>query len=56
VGKKQDLLKVAVQLFSKQGSDGTTTREIAEAAHATDPVVYTISKIKTVFSPISFDV
>jgi AcrR family transcriptional regulator len=40
VGKKQDLLKAAVQLFSKQGFDGTTTLEIAEAAHVTEPVIY----------------
>ncbi len=38
--KKQDLLKAAVQLFSKQGFDGTTTLEIAEAAHVTEPVIY----------------
>ncbi len=40
MGKKQDLLKAAVQLFSKQGFDGTTTLEIAEAAHVTEPVIY----------------
>jgi AcrR family transcriptional regulator len=40
VGKKQDLLKAAVQLFSKQGFDGTTTLEIAEAAHVTETVIY----------------
>jgi AcrR family transcriptional regulator len=40
VGKRQDLLKAAVQLFSKQGFNGTTTLEIAEAAHVTEPVVY----------------
>ena len=40
MGKKQDLLKAAVQLFSKLGFDGTTTLEIAEAAHVTEPVVY----------------
>ena len=40
MGKKQDLLKAGVQLFSKQGFDGTTTLEIAEAAHVTEPVVY----------------
>jgi AcrR family transcriptional regulator len=40
VGKKQDLLKAAIQLFSKQGFDGTTTLEIANAAHVTEPVIY----------------
>ena len=40
MGKKQDVLKAAVQLFSKQGFDGTTTLEIAKAAHVTEPVVY----------------
>ena len=40
MGKKQDLLKAAVQLFSQQGFDGTTTLEIAEAAHVTEPVIY----------------
>ena len=40
MGKKQDVLKAAVQLFSKQGFDGTTTLEIAESAHVTEPVVY----------------
>ena len=40
MGKKQDLLKAAVQLFSKQGFDGTTTLEIAEAANVTEPVIY----------------
>ena len=40
MGKKQNLLKAAVQLFSKQGFDGTTTLEIAKAAHVTEPVVY----------------
>jgi AcrR family transcriptional regulator len=40
VGKKQDVQTVAVQLFSKQGFDGTTTLEIAETAHVTEPVVY----------------
>jgi AcrR family transcriptional regulator len=40
VGKKQDLLKSAVELFSKQGFDGTTTFEIAETAHVTEPVIY----------------
>jgi AcrR family transcriptional regulator len=40
VGKKQDLLIAAVQLFSKQGFDGTTTLEIAETAHVTEPVIY----------------
>ncbi len=40
MGKKQDLLKAGVQLFSKQGFDGTTTLEIAEAAHVTEPVIY----------------
>ena len=40
MGKKQDLLKAAVQCFSKQGFDGTTTLEIAKAAHVTEPVIY----------------
>ena len=40
MGKKQDLLKAAIQLFSKQGFDGTTTLEIANAAHVTEPVIY----------------
>jgi len=40
VGKKQDLLKAAVELFSKQGFDGTTTFEIAKTAHVTEPVIY----------------
>jgi AcrR family transcriptional regulator len=40
VGKKQDVLKAAVQLFSTQGFDGTTTLEIAKAAHVTEPVIY----------------
>ena len=40
MGKKQNLLKAAIQLFSKQGFDGTTTLEIAEAAHVTEPVIY----------------
>jgi AcrR family transcriptional regulator len=38
--KKQDVQTAAVQLFSKQGFDGTTTLEIAEAAHVTEPVIY----------------
>jgi AcrR family transcriptional regulator len=40
VGKKQDLLKAAVELFSKQGFNGTTTFEIAKTAHVTEPVIY----------------
>ena len=40
MGKKQDVQTAAVQLFSKQGFDGTTTLEIAEAAHVTEPVIY----------------
>ena len=40
MGKKQDLLNAAVQIFSIQGFDGTTTLEIAEAAHVTEPVIY----------------
>lgn len=40
MGKKQDLLKAAVMLFSKQGFDGTTTFEIAKTAHVTEPVIY----------------
>jgi TetR/AcrR family transcriptional regulator len=40
VGKKQDLLKAGVELFSKQGFDGTTTFEIAKTAHVTEPVIY----------------
>jgi AcrR family transcriptional regulator len=46
VGKKQDLLKAALQLFSKQGFDGTTTLEIAEAARVTEPVIYFYFKNK----------
>jgi AcrR family transcriptional regulator len=34
------VLKAGVQLFSKQGFDGTTTLEIAEEAHVTKPVLY----------------
>ena len=40
MGKKQDVLKAAVQIFSKQGFDGTTTLEIAKEANVTEPVVY----------------
>lgn len=40
MGKKQDLLKAAVQLFSKQGFDGTAILEITEAAHVTEPIIY----------------
>jgi AcrR family transcriptional regulator len=40
LGKKQGLVKAAIQLFSKKGFDGTTTLEIANAAHVTEPVVY----------------
>ena len=40
MGKKQDLLKAGVELFSKQGFDGTTTFEIAKTAHVTEPVIY----------------
>lgn len=40
MGKKHDLLEAAIQLFSKQGFDGTTTFEIAEAAKVTEPVIY----------------
>jgi len=40
VGKKQDLLKAAVELFSIQGFDGTTTFELAKTAHVTEPVIY----------------
>jgi len=40
LGKKQDLLKAAVQLFSQQGFDGTTTAQIAAAAKVSEPVIY----------------
>ena len=40
MGKKQDVQTAAVQLFSKQGFDGTTTLEIAKEANVTEPVVY----------------
>ena len=40
MGKKQDLLKAGVQLFSKQGFDGASILEIAEASHVTEPVIY----------------
>jgi len=46
------VLKAGVQLFSKQGFDGTTTLEIAEEAHVTEPVVYYHFKNKDGFSPI----
>jgi AcrR family transcriptional regulator len=54
LGKKQDLLKAAVQLFSKQGYDGTTTFEIAKTAHVTEPVIHFRFKNKDGFSLISF--
>jgi len=40
LGKKEVLLKAAVQLFSQQGFDGTTTAQIAAAANVTEPVIY----------------
>ena len=40
LGKKQDVQTAAIQLFSKQGFDGTTTLEIAKSAHVTEPVIY----------------
>ena len=40
MGKKQDVLNAAVELFSKQGFDGTTTFELAKTAHVTEPVIY----------------
>ena len=46
MGKKQDLLKTAVSLFSSQGFDSTTTAEIAAAAGVTEPVIYYYFKNK----------
>ena len=40
MGKKEDLLKAAVQLFSQQGFDGTTTAQLAGAAKVSEPVIY----------------
>ena len=40
MGKKEVLLKAAIQLFSQQGFDGTTTAQIAAAANVSEPVIY----------------
>jgi AcrR family transcriptional regulator len=40
LGKREVLLKAAVQLFSQQGYDGTTTAQIAKAANVSEPVIY----------------
>ena len=40
MGKKPDLIKAGVQLFARQGYDGTTTAQIAAAVGVTEPVIY----------------
>jgi AcrR family transcriptional regulator len=40
LGKKKDLLKAAIKLFSQQGFDGTTTAQIAATAKVSEPVIY----------------
>jgi len=39
-GKSEILKQVAIELFSQQGFDATTTLEIATAAGVTEPVIY----------------
>ena len=46
MGEKQDLLKAAVQLFSKQRFDDTTIPEITEAVHVTETIIYYLFKNK----------
>jgi AcrR family transcriptional regulator len=38
--RRQQLINVAMRLFSLQGFDGTTTREIAEAAHVNEAIIF----------------
>jgi len=40
LGKREVLIKAAVQLFSQQGFDGTTTAQIAASAKVSEPVIY----------------
>jgi len=40
LGKRNELLKAAIELFSQQGFDGTTTAQIAKSAKVTEPVIY----------------
>jgi len=38
--RKKQLLEIAMKLFSDQGFDGTTTREIAEAARVNEALIF----------------
>jgi AcrR family transcriptional regulator len=38
--RKKQLLEIAMKLFSEQGFDGTTTREIAEAAGVNEALIF----------------
>jgi TetR/AcrR family transcriptional regulator len=38
--RRQQLIDVAMRLFALQGFDGTTTREIAEAAHVNEALIF----------------
>jgi len=40
MSKKDNIIKAATQLFATQGFDGTTTKQIAEKAGATEPLLY----------------
>lgn len=40
VARRRQIIDVAVQLFGQQGFDGTTTRQIAEAAGITEGLVF----------------
>lgn len=39
-GTRERVRDAAIQLFSRSGFSGTTTRELCEAAHVTKPVLY----------------
>ncbi len=38
--RRKQLLSVAIDLFSRKGFNGTTTKEIAESAGVTEPVIF----------------
>src|SRR5690348_3224187 len=38
--RRQQLIEVAMRLFSEQGFDGTTTRQIAEAAEVNEAIIF----------------
>jgi AcrR family transcriptional regulator len=45
-GRRQQLIKIAIRLFSQKGFRGTTTKEIAQAARVTEAIIFRHFKSK----------